>query len=150
VDRQFPPYGLSHWLVLLTFAVGARLVLSSQALVSPAHTGPDFPHYGFLAFWAIHLLVVWAAIYLTWGLGMRPSWRSYRITVTVTVVWALFTFAFNSIAGTNYGFLNAKPATPSLLDVLGPLAVVPGAGHRARFRRVGIDDLAVGSLRPTS
>jgi hypothetical protein len=48
VDRQFPPYGLSHWLVLLTFAVGARLVLSSQALVSPAHTGPDFPHYGFL------------------------------------------------------------------------------------------------------
>lgn len=198
MDRQFTPYGLSHWLVLLTFAVGAALlvragrshssvtaarrfsrgfavligalyattqlasmvppnlgssvplqlsdlvsvvsayalwthrrwafaltyhwglVLSTQALVSPALRGPDFPHYGFLAFWAIHLLVVWAAIYLTWGLGMRPSWRSYRITATVTVAWALFTFTFNSIAGTNYGFLNAKPATPSLLDVLGP------------------------------
>jgi hypothetical integral membrane protein (TIGR02206 family) len=198
VDRQFTPYGPSHWLVLLTFAVGAALlvragrghssptaarrfslgfavvigalyattqvasmvpprlgssvplqltdlvsvvsayalwthrhwafaltyywglVLSTQALVSPAHTGPDFPHYGFLAFWAVHLLVVWAAIYLTWGLGMRPDWRSYRITVTVTLAWAGFTFAFNSIAGTNYGFLNAKPATASLLDVLGP------------------------------
>jgi hypothetical integral membrane protein (TIGR02206 family) len=106
------------WAFALTYHWG--LVLSTQALVSPAHTGPDFPHYGFLAFWAIHLVVVWAAIYLAWGLGMRPSWRSYRITVTVTVVWAVFTFTFNSIAGTNYGFLNAKPATPSLLDVLGP------------------------------
>jgi hypothetical integral membrane protein (TIGR02206 family) len=198
VDREFTAYGQSHWLVLLTFAVGAALlvvvgrshsgtaagrrfsrgfavvigalylairlasmvppsldhsvpldlsdlvgvvsvyalwthrswafaltyywglVLSTQALVFPAHTGPDFPHYGFLAFWGIHLLVVWAAIYLTWGLGMRPTWRSYRITVAVTVTWAVFTFAFNSIAGTNYGFLNAKPPTASLLDVLGP------------------------------
>lgn len=198
MDRQFIPYGLSHWLVLLTFAVAAALlvaagrrhscsaaahrfsrcfavvigtlyaaiqiasmvppslgssvplqlsdlvsvvsayalwthrswafaltyywglVLSPQALVFPALSGPDFPHYGFLAFWAIHLLVVWAAIYLTWGLGMRPNWRSYRITVTVTVAWAAFTFIFNIIAGTNYGFLNAKPATTSLLDMLGP------------------------------
>jgi hypothetical integral membrane protein (TIGR02206 family) len=198
VDRQFTPYGLSHWLVLVTFAVGAALLvlvgrrhsgptaarhfgrsfavvigvlylairlgsmvppsidrsvpldlsdlvsvvsayalwthrhwafaltyhwgllLSTQALAFPAHTGPDFPHLGCLAFWAIHLLVVWAAIYLTWGLGIRPDWRSYRITVTVTVVWAVFTFGFNAVAGTNYGFLNAKPATPSLLDVLGP------------------------------
>jgi uncharacterized membrane protein YwaF len=156
VDRQFTPYGLSHWVVLLTFAVGATLLvvagrrhsgpaaarrfgrglavvigvlylairlgsmvppsldrsvpldlsdlvsvaaayalwthrhwafaltyywgllLSTQALAFPAHTGPDFPHFGFLA------------------------------------------FGFNSIAGTNYGFLDAKPATPSPLDVLGP------------------------------
>jgi hypothetical integral membrane protein (TIGR02206 family) len=199
MDRQFTPYSLSHWLVLLTFAVVAALlvragqrhssatagrrfsrgfavvigalylatlllasmvppsldrsvplhlsdlvpvvsayalwthrswafaltyywglVLSTQALVSPALTGPDFPHYGFLAFWGTHLLVVWAAIYLTWGLGMRPGWRSYRITIAVTLTWASFTFTFNSIAGTNYGFLNAKSATPSLLDVLGP------------------------------
>ena len=41
-----------------------------------------------LAFWAIYLLVVWAAIYLTWGRGMRPDWRSYRIVVVVTAVWA--------------------------------------------------------------
>jgi hypothetical integral membrane protein (TIGR02206 family) len=198
VDRQFTPYGLSHWLVLVTFAAGAALLvtvgrhhsgptaarrfgrgfavvigvlyvairlvsmvppslgrsvpldlsdlvsvvaayalwthrhwafaltyhwgllLTTQALVFPAHTGPDFPHVGFLGFWAIHLLVLWAAVYLTWGLGLRPDWRSYRITVAVTVVWAVLTFGFNSIAGTNYGFLNAKPATPSLLDVLGP------------------------------
>lgn len=96
------------------------LTLSTQALASPALESPDFPHYEFLAFWAIHLLVVWAAIYLTWGVGMRPDWRSYRFAVAATVVWVAVTFAFNSLADTNYGFVNRKPSTPSLLDVLGP------------------------------
>ena len=107
-----------HWAVALTYYWG--LVLSVQALISPVLRGPDFPHYQFLAFWAIHLLVVWAAIYLTWGRGFRPTWRDYRLVVCVTLVWAAVTCAFNTIAGTNYGFLNRKPTTPSLLDLFGP------------------------------
>ncbi len=107
-----------HWAFALTYYW--CLVLSAQALVSPVLFGPDFPALQFLAFWAIHLLVVWAAIYLTWGRGMRPTWRSYRIAVLTTAVWAVVTFTFNLIAGTNYGFLNSKPATATLLDVLGP------------------------------
>lgn len=110
-----------HWAYALTYYWG--LVLSAQALISPVLVGPDFPHYSFLAFWAIHLLVVWAAIYLTWGRGMRPGWRSLRLVVAVTAVWAAVTFVFNRIADTNYGFLNGKPVTASLLDVLGPWPV---------------------------
>ncbi len=106
-----------HWAYALTYYWG--LVLSTQALISPVLESPDFPHYEYLAFWSIHLLVVWAAIYLTWGRGMRPTWRSYRITVAVTALWAVVTITFNWMAGTDYGFLNGKPATPSLLDVLG-------------------------------
>jgi hypothetical integral membrane protein (TIGR02206 family) len=107
-----------HWAYALTYYWG--LVLSVQALISPVLTGPDFPHYQFLGFWAIHLIVVWAAIYLTWGRGMRPRWRSYRFVLMATAMWAAVTFAFNTIAGTNYGFLNEKPSTASLLDVFGP------------------------------
>ena len=110
-----------HWAYALTYYWG--LVLSTQALISPALESPDFPHYQFIAFWAIHLLVVWAAIYLTWGRGMRPTWRSYRIAVMVTAAWAVVTFTFNTITGTNYGFLNRKPATASLLDFFGPWPV---------------------------
>ena len=110
-----------HWAYALTYYWG--LVLSSQALISPVLKSPDFPHYEFLAFWAIHLLVVWAAIYLTWGRGMRPQWRSFRFVVVVTAVWVAITLTFNSLAGTNYGFLNEKPVTASLLDVLGPWPV---------------------------
>lgn len=107
-----------QWAYVLTYYWG--LVLSTQALITPSLNGPDFPGLQFIAFWSIHILVVWAAIYLTWGRRMRPTWRSYRFTVFVTFVWAGITFTFNRIAGTNYGFLNGKPGTGSLLDFLGP------------------------------
>jgi hypothetical integral membrane protein (TIGR02206 family) len=114
-----------HWAYALTYYWG--LTLSVQALISPALSGPDFPDPSFVEFWAIHLLVVWAALYLTWGRRMRPAWRSYRTAVAVTAVWAVVAFTFNSFAGTDYGFLNGKPAIKSLLDLLGPwpLYLVP-------------------------
>jgi hypothetical integral membrane protein (TIGR02206 family) len=118
VAAAYALWSQRHWAFALTYYWG--LVLSTQALISPVLKSPDFPDYQFLGFWAIHLMVVWAAIYLTWGRRMRPRWRSYRFVVVVTVVWAAVTFVFNRIAGTDYGFLNGKPATASLLDVLGP------------------------------
>ncbi|OBF83751.1 hypothetical protein A5791_02760 [Mycobacterium sp. 852002-51163_SCH5372311] len=121
VAAAYALWSQRHWAFALTYYWG--LVLSSQALISPVLKSPDFPNYQFLGFWAIHLLVVWAAIYLTWGRGMRPGWRSYRVAVVVTAVWAATTFTFNSVAGTNYGFLNEKPATASLLDIMGPWPV---------------------------
>jgi hypothetical integral membrane protein (TIGR02206 family) len=115
-----------HWAFALTYFWG--LVLSSQALITPdigtpEEGAPDFPHHLFVTFFALHVLVVWAAIYLTWGRGMRPRWRDYRLAVIATLAWAAFTFTFNVIAGTNYGYLNRKPPTASLLDVLGPWPV---------------------------
>jgi hypothetical integral membrane protein (TIGR02206 family) len=115
-----------HWAFALTYYWG--LVLSSQALITPdvgtAEEGaPDFPHHLFVTFFTLHVLVVWSAIYLTWGRRMRPTWRSYRFAVVATVIWAVFTFIFNAVTGTNYGYLNRKPPTASLLDVLGPWPV---------------------------
>ncbi|MER7484203.1 MULTISPECIES: TIGR02206 family membrane protein, partial [Actinomycetes] len=81
----------------------------------------------------IHLFVVWAAIYLTWGRRMRPTWRSYRFAVLVTLTWAIVTFIFNRIADTNYGFLNAKPSTASLLDLMGPWPVYLFSGMTIVF-----------------
>ncbi|STZ73049.1 putative integral membrane protein [Mycolicibacterium fortuitum] len=69
------------------------------------------------------MLVVWAAIYLTWGRGMRPRWRDYRFAVIATLAWVAVTLAFNAITGANYGYLNRKPPTASVLDVLGPWPV---------------------------
>jgi hypothetical integral membrane protein (TIGR02206 family) len=112
-----------HWAFALAYYWG--LLLSSQALITPdvgtAEEGaPDFPHHLFVTFFTLHVLVVWAAIYLTWGRRMRPGWRDYRFTILVTLAWVVFTFAFNAITGTDYGYLNRKPPTASLLDVLGP------------------------------
>jgi hypothetical integral membrane protein (TIGR02206 family) len=106
------------WAFALTYYWG--LPLSSQALITPDLNAPDFPSHSFLTFFGLHLLVVWAAIYLTWGCGMQPGWRSYRFAVITTLAWGAFTFSFNTFAGSDYGFLNRKPVNASMLDVLGP------------------------------
>src|SRR5947209_10347784 len=96
------------------------LTLTSQAFVSPELTGPDFPSLQFLSFFGIHSLAPLAAVYLTWGVGLRPGWRSYRVAVLVTLGRGVAMFVFNRAEGTNYGFLNTKPLAASLLDLLGP------------------------------
>lgn len=101
------------------FTYYIALTLSIQAIVTPS-LGQAFPSPRFFGFWALHFLVVWAAAYLTWGLGFRPTWRLYRFTCLVTVVWAATAFLLNEVIGTNYGYLNRKPASASLLDLLGP------------------------------
>jgi hypothetical integral membrane protein (TIGR02206 family) len=106
-----------RFFVALTYFWG--LVLTTQALVTPWLTA-DFPSPKFLGFWGMHLLIVWAAIYLVWGLGLSPRWRDYATTVATTAAWAVGVYLFNVVAGTNYGFLNAKPSSGSVLDYLGP------------------------------
>lgn len=107
----------NHTATTITYLWG--VVLTSQALLTPA-LASDFPHPKFLAFWAMHLLVVWAAAYLTLGLGIRPDWRGLRRTIAATLVWLVVVFIVNALLGTNYGFVNSKPSTGSILDLLGP------------------------------
>ena len=96
------------------------LTLSVQALLTPTLTGADYPGIRYLDYFGEHLLIVWAAVYLTWGLGMRPDWGGYRFAVAATAVWAVTAFLVNLIAGTDFGYLNSKPDTGSVLDLLGP------------------------------
>lgn len=106
-----------QWAFALTYYWG--LTLASQALITPALDGFGFPHLHFFMFFSYHVLVVWGALYLTFGLGMRPGWRDYGVTVAATLCWGTVMLAFNSVVGSNYGFLNEKPSTGSLLNVLG-------------------------------
>lgn len=106
----------SQWAFSLTYYWG--LTLNTQAMITPA-VRPGFPDLDFISYWTQHTLVVWAAIYLTWGLGMRPNWCGYTLTVAATILWGAAAFGFNLLAGTNYGFLNAKPPGASILDLMG-------------------------------
>lgn len=91
------------------------ITLSTQAMLTPDLASP-FPTVGFFAFWVLHWITAWAGIYLVWGLGIRPTWRAYWITVGATLGWMVSVFTFNLIAGTNYGYLNEKPPLGSVLD----------------------------------
>jgi hypothetical integral membrane protein (TIGR02206 family) len=95
------------------------LTLTVQGIVTPALSQP-FPDPRYIGFWGMHFCTVWAAVYLTFGLRVPVTWRSYRFVVVATACWAATVMTFNSITGTNYGYLNRKPAMGTLLDLLGP------------------------------
>jgi hypothetical integral membrane protein (TIGR02206 family) len=105
------------WAVALIYYWG--LTLTTQAIFTPALATP-FPEPHFFLYWGMHLMSVWAAVYLTWGRGLRPDWRGYATTLAVTAVWAAAVFTVNLAIGTNYGYLNEKPSSASILDLLGP------------------------------
>jgi hypothetical integral membrane protein (TIGR02206 family) len=98
------------------------LTLTVQGILTPS-LGQAFPHPRFFMFWALHLLVVWAAAYVSVGLGIGPGWREYRWTVGLSLVWAVVAYAFDRAFGVNYGYLVDKPGSGSLLDPLGPWPV---------------------------
>lgn len=102
----------------LTYLWG--LTLTTQAIVTPTLTTP-FPDLRWWLFWAMHILIVWSAVYVVWAMKLLPTWRTYRLAVALTLAWAVGTFIFNWAFGTNYGYLNGKPPnTPSAFELLGP------------------------------
>jgi hypothetical integral membrane protein (TIGR02206 family) len=105
------------WAFALTYYWG--LTFNPQAMLTPDLRPDIAPALEFASYWLQHVLVMWAAVYLTWGLGLHPNWRSYRLALAVTVGWATIVFASNRVLGTNYGYLNGKPSSASLLDLMG-------------------------------
>lgn len=95
------------------------ITLTTQGMLTP-DLASAFPEPRFLMFWAMHILIVWAALLLVPGLRILPTWQTYRQTVAITLVWAVAAFTYNAIAGSNYGYLNRLPQNASLLDYLGP------------------------------
>ncbi|HEY1786175.1 MAG TPA: TIGR02206 family membrane protein [Pirellulales bacterium] len=105
----------------LAFAVVYYWGLTATVL---AMLTPDlkqgFPHFYFLLFYLGHGSVVAAAIYLCWGVGLRPDWRLYRFTALVTIVYAVCIYFVNDLLGTDYFCVNRKPAPGTMLDYFGP------------------------------
>jgi hypothetical integral membrane protein (TIGR02206 family) len=95
------------------------LTLTVQGIITPTLVQP-FPDLRYVGFWGMHCCTVWAAVYLTFGLRVPVTWRSYRFAVAATATWAVSVMTFNALAGTNYGYLNRKPAVGTLLDLFGP------------------------------
>lgn len=111
----------ARWALAATYYWG--LTLNPQAMLTPNLVYSTTPTIDFVAYWSQHVLVMWATIYLTWGLDKRPDWRSYRVAILITLIWAAVTFTFNAAFNTNYGYLNRRPSTPSLFDLFGPWPV---------------------------
>jgi len=110
VSRRPTPTALTYYWGL-TFTV--------QALLQPTLQEP-FPEPDFFVFWLKHVSIVWGAVYLTLNLRHGPDWRGYRRTVAWTFCWLFAVLGLNALLGSNYGYVNRKPGSGTVLDVLGP------------------------------
>jgi hypothetical integral membrane protein (TIGR02206 family) len=106
-----------RWAFGLVYYWGLSATLLAMVTPDLRH---GFPHFSFLLFYVGHGAVVVAAIYLCWGVGLRPDWRLYRMTVVVTIAYAIGIFVVNTILDTNFFCINRKPPPGTMLDYFGP------------------------------
>jgi hypothetical integral membrane protein (TIGR02206 family) len=90
-----------------------------QAVLTP-DLNFDFPDLRFITFFVSHCGIIVALVYLTLGLGFRPTGKS----IIKVALWGQFYLATTGLVDwlfvANYGYLRAKPINPSLLDYFGP------------------------------
>ncbi len=94
--------------------IGAAL----QAFLTPDGGIYGFPHFRILQTQIAHGLLITSAIYMTTVEGFRPTWKSFWRVAAGANIAMVVVFCINLLLGSNYMYLNGKPATASLLDVL--------------------------------
>lgn len=90
-----------------------------QALVTPDAAAP-YPDFLWLQYYAAHGGIVVAALLLVVGLRIAPRPGAWARAALLTAAYAAGVGAVDALTGGDYLFLRQPPATPSLLDVLGP------------------------------
>lgn len=107
-----------QWTLAVIYYWG--LTLNLQSIITADLNYYDYPTLEFIMYWLLHITVLVAPLVFIFGLGYRPTWRGYGLTLAITLGWAAVTFIVNTILDTNYGYLNGPPDGPSILDALGP------------------------------
>jgi hypothetical integral membrane protein (TIGR02206 family) len=90
-----------------------------QGVLTPSlQRGWESPEYW--TFFAQHGGVQVAALALVFGAGLRPQPGALRRAMYWSWAYMAVISLCNWLLGTNYGFFNAPPEVPSLIDYMGP------------------------------
>ncbi len=126
------PMHLCDWttvVAVLALVTGGRLACelawfwglagTAQAILTP-DLYYDFPDFEFLSFFISHSGVVAAGVYAPLHWRHPMTWASAGRAFIWLQGYAIAAIGVNLLVGANYGYLMAKPARASLLDLLGP------------------------------
>ena len=102
----------------IVFFIG--IIGASQTLITPEAQNFGLPHFRALQTLAGHGLIVIALVFITTIEGMRPTWSSVWKTMVALNVYLVVITPINYLLGSNYMYTLQKPASASLLDLLGP------------------------------
>lgn len=89
-----------------------------QAVLTPESGIYGFPHFRYIQTVTNHSLLILSAIWMTVVEGYRPTWKSLLRVMLVANVYMAVVFVINLGLGSNYLFINHKPPTASLIDLL--------------------------------
>ena len=78
------------------------------------------PHYDAIRYWVIHSGLPILAIYTIYVLGYRYDFKDALRSAVFLNILAAIIYPFNLWMGSNYLYLNGKPAAGTLYDLLGP------------------------------
>jgi hypothetical integral membrane protein (TIGR02206 family) len=125
------PLELCHWVLIAAFVallrpsqLAAEIAYfwgtagTLQATLTP-DIATGFPSWEFIQFFWSHGGILLAILCLI-GRGFRPRRRSVLRMMLAVNAYALFVGALDALFGWNYGYLCAKPLSPSVLDYMGP------------------------------
>ena len=98
-----------------------------QAMITP-DLHYDFPSYFYFQYFAQHIGIVVAALFLVAGLRIVPRPGSVARMVAITVAFTAIGAVADIITGGNYMYLHRKPPGGSLLDYMGPWPVYIAVG----------------------
>ncbi len=93
---------------------------SLQYLMTPDLGIYGFPHFRYWQTFLAHGLLFISPIYMTIAEGFRPTWKSMLRVFVWSNIYMGVVFMINLWIGSDYLFVNGKPATASILDLLPP------------------------------
>lgn len=89
-----------------------------QAVLTPESGNYGFPHFRYLQTVTAHSFLILSGIYMTVVEGLRPKWKDLLKVMIYANIYMVIVFGINSMIGSNYLFINAKPPTASIIDML--------------------------------
>lgn len=90
-----------------------------QAIITPDITS-GFPSFYYFKYWILHLGLVYVILIATFVLDYRPRFSGIWRAWICLELYFLLMLGVNHLLGSNYLYLNDKPARPTVLDFFGP------------------------------
>lgn len=79
-----------------------------------------FPNFVGISFFITHFFILFVVMYQLIFLGYRPNIKGFLSSFVCINIFAGIVFKLNEFLGTNYMYINYKPAFQSPLDYFGP------------------------------
>lgn len=89
-----------------------------QGVITP-DISLGFPSFDYFRYWIVHLGLLVIIFYATFVLKMKPKLKSVFKSFFALQAYVISIMVINYMLSSNYGYLNEKPESASILDYLG-------------------------------